>query len=485
MEPGDEVEHPEYGVGTVRQALGDVILVEFFGEEIDVPRRELTLRAGYKPGVAPPLSVDQDAIRFRQAFEALNLGVVPGNPTELIYLTIGGERIASDTAGRLEVAASKGFCETVFGYYGAGKTHYLQLVKAIALRYGWVTAFLEFDPKAADPAKPHLVYAGLTAGLSFPLRENSETPTEGFFGFVKEIRARWPEIKRGKYMSRSPWFLNALQTITHYPHNEDQDYLDAIGWLSGQATSLQVVRRLAKNTGEPGLVVPNMPRTKEVADIYVFHLVVLHEICRGLGYKGLLLIVDEAEHVRGFNVRRRERATNFFDILARAAHPPILDDPPPYSNEHGVLLPPYWREGPHFGLAVGLTEGGIFADPDVPLREACIFLHTEADRVRLRPPVPDAYEDWCRDLLAASARYLETTAPVFGDPGTRSAIARVLAEEFAAVQESERVLRNWVKLGNLAPSILLAQGERTVDELCDLVRAAARQAVGRALPWGT
>jgi hypothetical protein len=55
--------------------------------------------------------------------------------------------------------------------------------------------------------------------------------------------------------------------------------------------------------------------------------VVVNEMCRALGYKGLLLVVDEAEHVRGYNVRRQERANNFFDLLARCAHRPLKGCP--------------------------------------------------------------------------------------------------------------------------------------------------------------
>jgi len=59
--------------------------------------------------------------------------------------------------------------------------------------------------------------------------------------------------------------------------------------------------------------VPRMPSTRETADIYVHHLVVVNTLCKLLGYKGLAIILDEAEHVRGFNVRRRERANNFLN----------------------------------------------------------------------------------------------------------------------------------------------------------------------------
>jgi hypothetical protein len=57
-------------------------------------------------------------------------------------------------------------------------------------------------------------------------------------------------------------------------------------------------------------------------------LVLLNEICRSLRYKGLALILDEAEHVRGYSVNRRERANNLFDLLVRAAHRPIPRDTP-------------------------------------------------------------------------------------------------------------------------------------------------------------
>ena len=118
---------------------------------------------------------------------------------------------------------------------------------------------------------------------------------------------------------------------------------------------------------------------------------VINEWCRSLGYKGLLILLDEAEHVRGFNVARRERSTNLFDLLARCARPPSDHDEAPIGNSRGFRLPQYWKEGPHFALVVALTEGDTFSDSSLDLREACVFLRDESDFLRLEPPTRNEY----------------------------------------------------------------------------------------------
>ena len=68
--------------------------------------------------------------------------------------------------------------------------------------------------------------------------------------------------------------------------------------MAGQVVHHDTIRRLARSQS---MTPPRaMPRTLQAADIYAHHLVVINEWCRALGYKGLLLIFDEAEHVLGF-----------------------------------------------------------------------------------------------------------------------------------------------------------------------------------------
>ena len=484
IQSGREVEHPEYGSGKVLDMLGNIAQVDFFGESLDVPVTELRLLDKYDPTVSSePASYDAEAIGFRKAFEAMNLGVIPPDPSQLIGLTIGSQKFTTEVKCWLKNAPTEGLCKAFFGFYGAGKSHHLQLIKAISLKKGWVTAFLEFDPKSADPAKPHLVYQGLMNGLTFPKRENRSC-TEGFFGLVKEIRNSWDRIRDGRYFRRSPWFSRALDVLHYFPHSEeDKEYVSGVGWLAGQVSHVTAIRKLASRAGLRGSDIPIMPRVKETGDIYVFHLVVLNEICKALGYSGLVLILDEAEHVRGYNVRRKERANNFFDILARSAHQPSKNDFPPVSNDHVIELPAYWKEGSHFGLFVGLTEGDTFADPLLSLRDACVFLHREDDRVILSPPTPEDYQLWCEEFFTACYRQLGARMEFLTTEGSRRTIAATLRYEFEKLDANERVLRVWIKLASLVPSILMCRAANTQEELIELITSSARKASGYDLPW--
>jgi hypothetical protein len=121
---------------------------------------------------------------------------------------------------------------------------------------------------------------------------------------------------------------------------------------------------------------------------------VLNQPCQQLGYQGLLLIFDEPNMSVD---SARSEANNLFEILSRCAHVPVPDDPPPVRNDHGYAS--VLDTGPHFGLAVGITEGDTFADPDIPLRDARAFLRSEDDAEFLKPPEPAHHKEWLRGFL--------------------------------------------------------------------------------------
>ena len=482
---GIPVEHPEFGMGVVEEVLGNITRVNFFGEKIDVSCDELSANQSQ---IAAAVSKGRDnletqRIEFRRAFEAINLGVVPPDPQQLIDLTIGGISTIGEIQGWLDGAASNGLCKAVFGYYGSGKSHYLNLLRCVALEMGWVVSYLEFDPKEADPAKPHLVYRNLMSALEFPEREDG-TKTEGFFGFVKEVRDNWSSklIRHLKLLRSSPWFSRALEILINYPHSQDQEYQSSCNWLAGDFKSFDIINRLGRNKGYK-YKLPRMPVTKETAEIYVFHMAVLGELCRTLGYSGLLFILDEAEHVRSYNVKRKERANNFFDILARAAHRPTELEPP-YFNEHGFDLPSYWNSGPHFSLFVGLTEGNIFADRSLNLREACVFLHGEEDMVSLSPPGARDYRAWCIKVLNNFYMYYPEGTKLLSENGNVEQIASTLAEVFEKMDNNTAVLRNFAKLLGLVPCMILSGNGKDIGSVIDTVNKVASQYLNDAtLPW--
>lgn len=311
IKPGDQVEHEEFGIGQVLALLGETATVEFFGETFDVEVGELLHRPnGSSPVISSAPVREGTDLAFRQSFEAVNLGVVPSNPDQLIKLTIGGDQISADVRSILHDAPRSGASRIFMGYYGSGKSHHLRLVRAIALREGWVTASIELDPKAADPAKPFSVYQELITGLEFPMRSDGSR-NEDFFDLIKEIRDKWMDVRSLKYLKASQWFGNGIEALQFLAHRrDDPEYVSAVNWLAGQVKLISAIRKVTWREGYRGKI-PTMPQTKDTGLIYAFHLVVLHEVLKALGYRGLALIIDEAEHVRTYSINRYLRANNF------------------------------------------------------------------------------------------------------------------------------------------------------------------------------
>ncbi len=479
---GAEVEHAEFGRGSIVAVLGAEAEVDFFGEVLAVQTHELIPLGKPKPrSVAKTEAMSESSLAFRRAFEAVNLGVTPSAPEQLIGLTIDGVKEERRIKKWLDRASTDGLAKVFFGGYGTGKSHHLQLVKATALRDGWVTAFVEFDPKSADPAKPQLVYRELMSALEFPVRDDG-SQVRDFYDFVKEIRDHWSVVRAGKLFKQSPWWSETFRILQSFGHSDDEEYRQAMGWLPAFSKDATSLKSLARRAGIPTKAVPKMPVSRETGEIYVFHLVVLNEVCRSLGYKGLAIILDEAEHVRGYNVTRREKANNLFDLLARAAHRPVPRDTPPRRNDHDIAIPEFWKTGPHFALFVGLTEGDTFTNPSIPLREACVFLHAEEDRVMLKPPAPAAYRGWCDGFLEQCARHLGPM-PVLGDPKQRARVVEVLGDAFAEMAPADRVLRVWIKLAALVPAILLCGRIGEVEDLAAELKTACDAATGLHFPW--
>ena len=133
---GAQVEHADFGRGTVLSILGTEAEVDFFGEVLSVKTADLIALARATPkSVAEIGSMSESALAFRQAFEAVNLGVIPSTPSQLIGLTIDGEKEQAKIVGWLDRAPTDGLCKVFFGGYGTGKSHHLQLVKATALEH--------------------------------------------------------------------------------------------------------------------------------------------------------------------------------------------------------------------------------------------------------------------------------------------------------------------------------------------------------------
>lgn len=481
--PGAHVEHADFGLGEVLTVFGGTATVDFFGERLDVDVAQLLLR-GTKNGATVPSVVQPITdVSFRRSFEAVNLGVVPADPDQLVKLTIGGERVSEDICAVLRSATSSGAYRAFMGYYGSGKSHHLRLVRSIALREGWVTATVELDPKAADPAKPSTVYQELLAGLEFPMRADGSR-SEDFFDLVKEMRDEWMKVRSGKYFRRSPWFSKGLEALQYLSHRRDDvEYVSAVNWLAGQVKQVTAIRSAVRRAGYRETI-PTIPNSKDTGVVYAFQLVVLHHVLQALGYRGLAIIIDEAEHVRSYSLNRYVRANNFLDVLARCAHRPCANVADPLCDHDVSELPPFWREGPHFALFVGLTEGEDTQSLKQDAADMSILTHSPKDLVHLEPPNPEEYEAWSSAFLSEAAVHLGPKVSSLSDLSLRRRIARVLRERFEQTLAAERLLRNWTKMAGFPAAVLMSQPrEISSEELVAIVDAAAREVAGEVLPW--
>lgn len=481
--PGAQVEHAEFGLGEVLAVFGDTATVDFFGERLDVDVAKLLLRAARNGAAAVGSGEPVTDLSFRRSFEAVNLGVVPVDPDRLVKLTIGGEEVSEDIRGVLGRATNGGAYRIFMGYYGSGKSHHLRLVKAIALREGWVTATVELDPKAADPAKPPTVYQELLASLEFPMRVDGSR-SEDFFDLVKEMRDDWTKVRSGKYFRRSPWFSKGVEALQYLSHRRDDiEYVSAVNWLAGQVKQISAIRSAVRRAGYRDTI-PTMPSSKDTGVLYAFHLVVLHHALQALGYRGLAIIVDEAEHVRAYSLNRYVRANNFLDVLARCAHRPRTDLAEPPCDHDVSELPPFWREGPHFALFVGLTEGEDTQSLQRDAGDRSVLIHSPDDVARLEPPGPAEYEAWAAAFLAEAAVHLGPKVTALSDAAVRRRIASVLRERFEQTPATEKLLRNWTKMAGFPAAVLMSQPrEIACAELVAIVDAAAREVAGEVLPW--
>ena len=445
---------------------------------------------------------------FRQAFEALNMGVVPGDPQHLLNLTIGGREASEDI--RKVLSSSRGRCRVYKGYYGSGKSHHLRLVRSVALNEGWVTAFIEVDPKGADPGKASRFYQAITSELAFPDRSDGSR-NEDYFQLIREIRENWSKVGSIGELEDSPWFGKGLEAMSLVEDPEsDPNFKQAVQWLFGQISQYGAFNRMVRLSGVSQRV-HKLPAFRDTSMIHVHFLVVLHAILRGLGYKGLALVIDEAEHVRRYSGNRLRQARNFLDLLARCARLPDHGIKKP-GNDHRQfdrLIPQYWKHGPHFALFVGITEEQRYSDDDEfsmidvlmgrqragsrhrignwrrnVRDELDVLTRQKEDVEELHPPSAPDYAKWVETFLAQCAQHLGPQVGLLSDPEVLGKVAGKCREEFEKVPKSECVFRNWTRLAGFVPALLLRQGgDMEVEALVEAVEQAGLGLAGEDETW--
>lgn len=201
MKVGDKFTHPDFGRGTVvafeLRGSGRFVVVDFGYAKKELPIEELPKDDSDSDAIAPDIfppvgagrvstkKLSAEARVARAGIFALKLGqILETHVTDLTVAT-------GETESQLEsvFSAAKGRSVQfvlVEGAWGAGKTHLLTLMTAMASRNQFATSTTILDGASATFSQPNDLLSSITSNIRFP---NEPVP----FG----IGHRLPEVMRG------------------------------------------------------------------------------------------------------------------------------------------------------------------------------------------------------------------------------------------------------------------------------------------------
>ncbi len=239
-------------------------------EEIEIP-------------VVEPASNSLERAELRQTLEAMRLGVVPAEYVR--EYTVGREDTLQAVEDILDV---QGGMRVLWGDYGAGKTHMLDITERIALERGYLTSRVVLDPNEVPPSHPRRLFSAIVERLRYP-----DDQGNGLEPLLAKLVDSPEHIKPdGHFYSRffSP-FLHAMQADDPELVDWMRDYVDGCNMDVGDGNA-----RLAKS-GWTGQRLLTMSDYRTYGRMYMHILGTIAAWAEDAGYRGLFLLFDEVEFV--------------------------------------------------------------------------------------------------------------------------------------------------------------------------------------------
>lgn len=322
---GERVRHPRHGPGTLEAKLVlGLARVRFDAEPsllrtveraelqpLDAPGSRAKAEApalGRSARPAPhPLEPPLPHSRLARAdawqtLEALRLGVVPARG--IAEYTVARERELGSISALL--AAQRG-ARVIFGDYGTGKTHVLDVAEQLAREEGFATARITLDPREQGLHHPLRLYRHVAESL-----RTADSAVPGFEGlFERLVDSEEHYEPHGVSASRffSP-YLHALR------HGNDAD----LGWLRdyvrGENVDAEPVNRTLERLRWRGPRVLRMSDYRTYGRMYVHLVGTLAAWCADAGARGLVLFFDEVERV---DALARDDQQYAFEVLRHYA----------------------------------------------------------------------------------------------------------------------------------------------------------------------
>jgi len=283
-------------------------------------------------------------------FEALRKGLVPERGLDAF--AVGVERPRDELNRQLDLAAaSEGSIKFLRGGYGCGKTFMARLAVVDAQRRGFATSFVVVSDNDLKFHRFDDVYRKVVTELS------TATCPRGALGdvldrwignieemlidggadedaddFDQRVRDRLEEELASKTRGQAPQdFARVVQAI--FDAKQEGELAEAgalLSWLSGSGNVAASARKRAGVKGDIG--------SRDALD-YLRGVV---EIVKAAGYKGLLIVIDEAETILRMRRDSRHKSLNGIRQISDASpdFPGLLwlftGTPEFFDTRHGV-----------------------------------------------------------------------------------------------------------------------------------------------------
>lgn len=400
--------------------------------------------------------------------EAMRLGVVPD--ADLSAYTVGRDQEISIVARDLEnVATGAGGVRAFIGDYGVGKTHLLELIQQQALAQGYLAALVMLNQEETSPSHPKRVYRALLRNLRYPDRPFEEGAGLGPLlekaartqrastelgiadgepkNTLSEIEAA---LQHGYHLYLSPAVAYA-RTLRGLDRREgkrrklslaDEAYaaecLDLLeDWIEGHPTiSNQVIDAQLTRVAGRHPKIYSLLDYRPWARIYGYLLSGISALARAVGYRGLVLLLDEAEFYSLLSRDNRAFADHLFKswtfAAAGGADAGAPDELPFDASDieiggYGIQQRLPGRYGEASGLYV------VFAMTPSPDGLAALGGAIPSDRVSTLTPLSHA------DYMALAARICDFYASAYSDWGLPGKLVEPLGKVLSGLIQAGHV----------------------------------------------
>ena len=253
-----------------------------------------------------PIAAD-DIADMRQAIEALRLGVVPAK--HVLDYTVGRDK---ELASFRDLLGGRQGLRLVFGDYGRGKTHLLELYEQLAQEQGFVTARVVLNPKATPPSHPQRLYRAVLSRLSYP----GET-TLGLDPLLRRLEHSDAHALPGR--DRYSRFFSPVLFARRSGDDELRDWMQ--DYIEGFNIDPDDVSRELAKKGWRGQRMLALSDFRTYGRMYTHMLGTLADWAADAGFKGLVLLLDEVERVDVLTKEQQELAREVLAHFAAATLP--------------------------------------------------------------------------------------------------------------------------------------------------------------------